>query len=66
MLIIDRLEGNWAVIEYDGQMFNLPRSLLPQAAKEGDIIRIAVTVDKQATATLRKNAKSLLDNFFDE
>lgn len=39
MLIIDRLEGDIAVIETDEDIFmEIPRKDLPQNAKEGDII----------------------------
>ncbi len=30
MLVIDRFEGDMAVIEYNGKTFDLPRSLLPE------------------------------------
>lgn len=66
MFIIDRFEENWAVIEYDNRMFNLPRSLLPKTAKEGDVINIAVTIDQESTLKQKRKAESLLDNFFDE
>lgn len=66
MLIIDRFEENWAVIEDGNQMFNLPRHLLPKDAKEGDVLKIIVTVDRQSTLNNKKKAESLLDNFFDE
>lgn len=29
MIIIDRFEGKWAVIEYGDVTFNFPRELLP-------------------------------------
>lgn len=41
MLIIDRFEGDFAVVEYkEGRTFNLPRSLLPPGAKEGDVLQL--------------------------
>ncbi len=65
-MIIDRFEGEWAVIEHDNLIFNLPCSLLPRSAKEGDVIQISVIVDQKATNQQKKKAESLLDNFFDE
>jgi|GEM_PF-3729383 len=38
-LIIDRLEENMAVIEYEtGKTFSVPRFLLPEEAQEGDVL----------------------------
>ena len=54
MLVIDCFEGEMAVIEYEGRTFNLPRSLLPSEAGEGDIMKILITVDKDETDKRRK------------
>lgn len=66
MLIIDRFEEDWAVIEYDNQIFKLPRNLLPKTAQEGDVLNISISIDKEATSKRRKDSDSLLDDFFDE
>ena len=42
--IVDRFEGEWAVVEREGgATFNLPRDLLPNGTKEGDVLRIALS-----------------------
>ncbi len=64
MLIIDRLEGSWAIIEYDDKTFKLPVSLLPQQAKEGDVIQMQITLDKKATKTLKQANQTLMDDIF--
>ncbi|MDK2816208.1 MAG: hypothetical protein PWR22_837 [Moorella sp. (in: firmicutes)] len=67
MFIIDRFEGDWAVIETDDRKtFNLPRSVLPRDAKEGDVITLTASIDVETTQKRREKAKALLDNFFDE
>ncbi|HHV36150.1 MAG TPA: DUF3006 domain-containing protein [Syntrophomonadaceae bacterium] len=38
MFIIDRFEGNWAVLEFEGETFNIPKSLLPRSARESNVI----------------------------
>lgn len=39
--IIDRFEGDYAVVEWNGsEMKDIPRSLLPKECKEGDVIEI--------------------------
>lgn len=67
MYIIDRFEGEWAIIETENRaMFNLPRSVMPTDLKEGDVINILVSIDTESTLQRSKASKSLLDNFFDE
>lgn len=38
MTVIDRFEGEYAVLETDGGMKTLPRDMLPAEAREGDIL----------------------------
>jgi hypothetical protein len=38
MLIIDRFEGDFAVAENGEARLDIPRSLLPVTAKEGDVL----------------------------
>ena len=65
MLIIDRFEGDWAVIEYGRTTFNLPRSLLPFDIKEGDVITIGISVDQTVTKERRQKAEEMIKGFFD-
>lgn len=64
MYIIDRFEGNWAVIEYDRKTFNLPRQLLPPEALEGDVVTIAVSVDVKGTANVKEDITRLAHRIF--
>ncbi len=62
-LIIDRFEESWAVLELpDGTTFNFPRSLLPEGAKEGDILYFEVSIDEEATRKRREHVQELLDD----
>lgn len=63
-IIIDRFEGDFAVIEYEGRTFALPRLLLPEEAKEGDVLRFAVEIDHSATADRRRRVTEKEDNLF--
>lgn len=58
-LIIDRFEGKFAVVELEnGQTINCPKVMLPDNAKEGIILTIAV--DDSATAEkLRENTAKM-------
>lgn len=66
MLVIDRFEGDWTVIEYFQRTFNFPKSLLPKEAKEGDVILINVSIDRKATANRARNIKKLADRLFED
>lgn len=56
-LVIDRFEGEYALIELNRRIFHIPKVLVPKGAREGDVIKILITVDKQATEQ-RKDSKS--------
>ncbi|HBP65662.1 MAG TPA: DUF3006 domain-containing protein [Desulfosporosinus sp.] len=67
MFIIDRFEGDWAIIETKTRRtFNLPRSVLPHGIKEGDVISIQVGIDLATTKIRTQESKGRLGNFFDE
>lgn len=62
MMIIDRFEGDMAVIEYNGYTFDIPKVLLPHKAQEGDVIKIVV--DEEATQEKKKEIDDLADDLF--
>ena len=65
MLIIDRFEKMWAVVEYGELSFNFPRSLLPPDVKEGDVLTINISVDQTITKERRQKGEEMLKGFFD-
>ncbi len=66
-LIIDRIENGWAVIEYAkaGVTFNIPLTLLPTGADEGDVIEFNITVHEDETHRRRMRLKKLLEDNMD-
>lgn len=64
MLIIDRFEGDWAVIEHGEKFFNIPKELLPPDAKEGDIIHFSITIDQNSTKKQKERIQDLVDDLF--
>lgn len=61
-LIIDRFEGNFAVIEAeDGKIYNIPKELF-HCCSEGDILNLEF--DEEETLKRKNNAKSLMNNLF--
>jgi|Wag4MinimDraft_11_1082651.scaffolds.fasta_scaffold04972_2 hypothetical protein len=64
LCIIDRFEGDWAVIEYEDKIFNFPKELLPKEAKEGDVLKFDVTVDIEETEKRKKAIEDLAKDLF--
>lgn len=66
MLIIDRFEGDYAVVEYSGEneteTMEIPRELVPDDAKEGAILKLVV--DKKSTQKRKKEIDDLADDLF--
>lgn len=62
-VIVDRFEGDYAVVEIAiGKFVNIPRVLVPDA-KEGDIIKIEI--EKEETEEIKKYIKDLMNNVFE-
>jgi hypothetical protein len=60
-VIIDRFEGNFAVVELEDKSFcNMPNLLLPNNAKEGDVISISIDADD--TSKRKKEASELFND----
>lgn len=57
--IIDRFEGDIAILVNDITL-NLPRSILPKEAREGDVISIEIKIDREETERLRKEVEDKL------
>jgi hypothetical protein len=56
--IIDRIDDYIAVIEINGQTFDLPITSLPSGAKEGDTLRIAIAIATTAREQLAREPTS--------
>jgi hypothetical protein len=48
-LVLDRIEGDRAVLEFDGRAVELPLALLPSDVEEGDVLTMAVHRDEETT-----------------
>ena len=67
--IIDRFEGNYAVVELrDGKMMNINKIKLPTGVEEGMVINIAevITIDKAETVKRKKEIEKLTEGLWDE
>ena len=66
ILIVDRFEGDWAVVEFEGGTFNIPKALFPQQVREGDVVKITIIVDEEVTKDRKKRVEKLADEFFED
>jgi len=60
--VIDRFEGNKTVLLVgdDEAQVVWPKNILPREVKEGDILRMDLQIDGEATAAAKAEAESLL------
>ncbi|MCK9478958.1 MAG: DUF3006 domain-containing protein [Firmicutes bacterium] len=61
-VIIDRFEGDFAVVETaDKKTINLPKELVPNA-KEGDVV--IISIDKEESDARKKRMQALVDDLW--
>jgi len=66
IFIIDRFEEDWAVVEFEGGTFKVPKTLFPQQAREGDVVKMTINVDQAATKDRKKIVEQLADELFED
>ncbi|ULO10394.1 DUF3006 domain-containing protein [Paenibacillus sp. 19GGS1-52] len=67
--IIDRFEGEYVVIEFDGKTETILKSELPKLAKVGDFLIFdegQVLMDKVNTQKRKDEIKVLMDELFED
>lgn len=62
--IIDRFEGDCALIEVDGKIVEIPKNKLPKEVKEGD--QIVIDGDVVKLGLIAKELKGRLTELLDE
>lgn len=69
MIILDRFEGNFAVIEDNGVMKNIPKELIDKKVTEGSVIIKKGDVyflDEKNSAARRKEIAELQNSLFED
>ncbi len=67
--IIDRFEGNIAVVEIEGMTRDFKKSIFPESAEPGDFVEIngdQVTILKDETEKRRKEIEELMDELWED
>ena len=62
MLIIDRFEGDFAVVETSNGIVNIPRTDMPPAAQEGDVL--VLDLDKTGTEARKERINGMMNKLF--
>jgi len=67
--IIDRFEGDLAVVEFNDTMEDIPKDKLPKEAAVGDVLVFngdKITIDTKETAKLKQEIEDLMDELFED
>lgn len=59
MIVIDRFEGNQAVLEVEGILVDFPRAALPDDAREGTILTFQIVDDTARRREARNRIERL-------
>lgn len=67
--IIDRFEGEWVVVEIDGETQDFNRSIFPKEAEVGDVVVFTdgqVELLKEETQQLKKEIEQLMEELWED
>lgn len=66
--IIDRFEGDWAILEIEELLSPVKRAAIPPEAREGDVLVLENNqwhIDHQATARLKDEIQKLAEEVWE-
>jgi len=67
--VIDRFEGEYAVLDIEGKLENIKKSEIPENAGEGDVLlKLAGRwiIDRGGTETLKKEVDDLAEEIWED
>lgn len=67
--IIDRFEGELAVVEFDDEMKDIPVKQLPKGANVGDLLIFngnQISIDTIGTKKLQQEIEELMEELFED
>lgn len=67
--IIDRFEGNFAVVEFEDRTEDIPKEILPEDCRVGDVVSFIdnkITVDKAETLKRKEEIDDLINELFED
>ncbi|MGI6086314.1 MAG: DUF3006 domain-containing protein [Acetivibrionales bacterium] len=68
LLVVDRIESGWAVVEHikSGVCFNMPLFILPEQVREGDVVNLIIAIDYNQTRQRKEDIQRLIDENMDD
>ena len=60
-VIVDRFEGDVAVLEWGGRQITIQKGELPSAAREGTVLTVSLEIDEAATIERRHRLQSKIE-----
>ncbi|MEW6724902.1 MAG: DUF3006 domain-containing protein [Bacillota bacterium] len=63
-VVIDHFEGDWVVLELERVTLQVPRALVPEEAREGDVLVMTSQIDSDETLRRRDIATELTERQF--
>ena len=63
--IIDRFEGDYAIIEYCDKVYKFPRVFLPKEVNEGDVLDVIAMLDDEETIKRKAEVNELMDRVWE-
>jgi len=64
--IVDRFEGDYAVVEYFDKVLNIPRVFLPAETQEGAVLDVIIMLDDNETGKLKSEIKELMNDVWEK
>lgn len=68
-MVVDRIEGDYAVVEKEGNMVDIPLYMLPEEVTEGDILRLLdgeYIIDNETAVERKEELFARLGNLFNK
>ncbi|AKL94602.1 hypothetical protein CACET_c11370 [Clostridium aceticum] len=63
MMILDRFEGDYGVIEIDGKMLDVKKEFIDSKVKEGDVLLLKEGIYYRDDKATKKRKKEIKDRF---
>ncbi|WP_411677585.1 DUF3006 domain-containing protein [Caproicibacter sp.] len=63
--VVERFEKDQCILEFeDGRLIPFPRNLLPEEAREGDVLDLRFKINRERTAARREKIQNMMDDIW--
>lgn len=64
--IINRFENDFAIVEAGSENISIPRNIIPKDLKEGDMLNITISSEREDVQNTEKLARGILNEVLKE